>query len=328
MTVRLVASLREWLEADAADPWVVRTSGSTGEPKDVLLSRDALLASAHATHERLGGPGRWVLAVPTSGVAGLQVVLRSLVAGDSPVPLGDGGWEAAVAEPGVRYASVVPTQLHRLAESGRLAVLAALDAVLVGGAAVPADLLEAARAAGVRVVRTYGMSETCGGCVYDGVPLDGVRLRIDDGQIMIAGPVLFDGYAGHPRTEEWFATADRGEIGDDGRLRVLGRIDDVVVSGGVNVPLPAVTEALRGVEAVRDVEVLGVPDAEWGTRVVAFVVPTDAVCLDALRVDELRDAVEAAGRPRAWGPRQVVLLDELPLLPGGKVDRVRLRGQA
>jgi O-succinylbenzoic acid--CoA ligase len=148
--------------------------------------------------------------------------------------------------------------------------------------------------------------------------------------VLIGGTVLFDGYADAAATDRvmrdgWFATADLGEM-VDGRLRVTGRSDDVAISGGVNVPLPAVTRTLRGLEGVRDAIALGLPDDEWGARVVAFVVPSDAVCLDGLRLDQLRDAVEAAGLPRTWAPRDVVLLDELPLLPGGKIDRVRLRG--
>jgi O-succinylbenzoic acid--CoA ligase len=239
--------------------------------------------------------------------------------------------DAVAAIPGERrYASLVPTQVHRLVESGSAGVLAELDALLIGGAAVPPGLLAALE--GVPVVRTYGMSETSGGCVYDGVPLEGVRLRVDDaGQVLIAGPVLFDGYADPVATagvlrDGWFATADLGEIGADGRLAVTGRSDDVVISGGVNIALPAVTRALRELEAVRDAVALGVDDPEWGSRVVACVVPADAVCLDGLRLDELRDAVEDSGLPRTWAPREVVLLDTLPLLPGGKIDRQALRG--
>ena len=173
------------------------------------------------------------------------------------------------------------------------------------------------------------MTETCSGCVYDGIPLDGVRMRIDDnGQVLLAGPMLFDGYVDDPREGEWFATADRGELDDEGRLWILGRVDDVVISGGVNVPLPAVERALRLVEGVGDVAVVGVDDAEWGRRVVAAVVPADALCLDGLRLDLLRDAVTEGGLPRAWAPRQLVLVDELPLVPGGKIDRARLRALA
>lgn len=318
---------------DGGDPLVVRTSGSTGEPKDVVLSHAAMLASAHATLDRIGGPGGWLLAMPVTAVGGLQVLVRSALAGLEPVFAAEHPSlaEAVAAVPGERrYASMVPTQVHRLVASGSVDVLTGLDALLVGGAAMPADLVAALD--GVRLVRTYGMSETSGGCVYDGVPLDGVRLRIDDrGQVMIAGPVLFDGYADPEATAKvlrdgWFATNDLGEIGPDGRLSVTGRADDVVISGGVNVALPAVTRALRGIDGVRDAIALGVDDPEWGSRVVAYVVPDDAVCLDGLRLDEVRDAVAESGLPRTWAPREVVLLDALPLLPGGKIDRQALRG--
>jgi len=175
------------------------------------------------------------------------------------------------------------------------------------------------------------MSETCGGCVYDGVPLDGVRMRIgDDHQVHLAGPVLFDGY-GDPDdptnvlVDGWFATADLGEIDADGRLRITGRSDDVITSGGVNIALPTVTEALRSHQGVGDAVAVGVPDDEWGSRVVAYLVPADAVCLDGLRLDDVRDAVEASGLPRTWAPREVVLVDAIPLLPSGKVDRRALQ---
>ncbi|MCW2771019.1 MAG: AMP-dependent synthetase [Aeromicrobium sp.] len=318
---------------DGGDPIVVRTSGSTGEPKDVILSHAAMTASARASLDRLGGPGGWLLSMPVTAVGGLQVLVRSALAGLEPVFVAEHPSlaDAIAAIPGERrYASLVPTQVHRLVESGSAGVLAELDALLIGGAAVPPGLLAALE--GVPVVRTYGMSETSGGCVYDGVPLEGVRLRVDDaGQVLIAGPVLFDGYADPVATagvlrDGWFATADLGEIGADGRLAVTGRSDDVVISGGVNIALPAVTRALRELEAVRDAVALGVDDPEWGSRVVACVVPADAVCLDGLRLDELRDAVEESGLPRTWAPREVVLLDTLPLLPGGKIDRQALRG--
>ena len=328
----VLALLEPWLR-DGRDPIVIRTSGSTGEPKDVILSHTAVTASATAALDRLGGPGQWLLALPATAVGGLQVLVRSVLSGTDPVLLAEhadlsGAVAAMTGER--RYASLVPTQLFRLAEEGRLADLAALDAVLLGGAAMPPDLLDQARSAGVRVVRTYGMSETCGGCVYDGLPLDGVRIRVDDeGQVLLGGPVLFDGYADVDSTaavlrDGWFSTSDLGELDTDGRLRVLGRRDDVVISGGINISLPAVTEALRRHEGVRDVAAVGVPDDEWGTRVVAYLVPDDAVCLDGLRLDEVRDTVEAAGLPRTWAPREIVLLDTLPLLAGGKVDRQAL----
>ncbi|WP_229054756.1 AMP-binding protein [Aeromicrobium sp. Leaf350] len=312
----LVPLLREWIEGD--DPLWIRTSGSTGQPKDVVLPPRAVRASATATHARLGGPGQWLLAVPPTGVAGLQVVVRSLLTGIEPVT----SLDAYTADR--RYASLVPTQLHRVLEAGEAAPWAELDAVLVGGGPVRPSLVQRAREAGIHVVRTYGMSETCGGCVYDGFPLDGVRLRIDEGQVMVAGDVLFDGYVGAPRTEEWFATNDLGEI-VAGELRILGRVDDVVLSGGVNVPLPAVTGALQDAAGVADALAIGVDDEEWGQRVVALVVPADVVCLEGLSAERLRDAVEDAGHPRAWGPRDVRLVDAIPMLPNGKPDRLAAR---
>src|SRR5690606_19111066 len=218
----------------------------------------------------LGGPAQWLSALPPTGVGGLQVLVRSIVAGTEPVVLADHpDLESAVAamSGARRYASLVPTQLFRLVEAGRAEVLAGFDAVLLGGAAAPRTVLERAAEAGVRVVRTYGMTETCGGCVYDGVPLDGVRLRIeDDGRVAISGPVLAEGMG------EWLLTNDLGRLDADGRLSVLGRADHVAVSGGVNVPLAAVESTLRDEPGVLDVVVVAQPDPEWGQRVVAYVI--------------------------------------------------------
>lgn len=312
-----------WIR-DGDEPLRIRTSGSSGTPKDVLLSRSAIVASAEASLDRLGGPGQWLLDLPVTGVAGVQVLVRSLLAGTSPVSVGDHASleDARGALSAARtYASLVPTQLYRLAAADRLGVLSGFDAVLLGGAALDPDLLATARAQGVNVVRTYGMTETCGGCVYDGVPLAGVEIRLDEeGQIWLAGPVLFDGYADAPRQGDWYATSDRGRLLDDGSLQVLGRMDEMVVSGGVNVPLPAVEVAVRRLAWVDDVAVVGVDDPEWGTRVVAAVVAAEPV--DLVR---LRDELERGGLARMWAPRQVVTLAELPLLPGGKVDREQLR---
>jgi len=323
------ALVRAWV-LDGGEPLVVRTSGSTGEPKDVILSHAAVTASARASLERLGGPGGWLLAMPVTAVGGLQVLVRSALAGLDPVVVDEhDGLAAAIdAIPGDRrYASLVPTQVHRLVKAGQVDALRSLDALLIGGAAVPPELLDALD--GVRVVRTYGMSETSGGCVYDGVPLDGVRLRVDNaGQVHVGGTVLFDGYADADATarvlaDGWFATADLGTIDASGRLHVTGRSDDVVISGGVNIGLPAVTRALRALDGVRDAIALGMPDDEWGARVVAFVVPDTGADVPPLPV--VRDGVEASGLPRTWAPREIVPIDVLPLLPGGKVDRVALR---
>ena len=325
----MLAALRGWLDEDDPEPLVVRTSGSTGEAKDVILSRDAMLASAHAALDRLGGPGQWLLALPAHYVAGLQVLLRSLVAGTDPVLLDEHpGLEETVAVMSHRrrYVSLVPTQLQRLLDRNGTA-LHAFDAVLVGGSAADRGLLEEARRTGVRVVTTYGMSETCGGCVYDGRPLDGVDVSLDaEGRIHLRGAVLFDGYVGRPElTRETLVdgalrTQDLGAFDGAGRLTVTGRVDDVVVSGGVNVGLGAVEHRVREHPQVKDAGVVGVDDPEWGTRVVAFVVTDESPGLEALR-----DFV-AARLPRTWAPRELVVVPALPLLDSGKVDRQRLRG--
>ena len=316
----ILGLLKEWDDADDPEPIVIATSGSTGEPKRVVLSRDAMRASARATEERLGGPGRWVLNLPPSYVAGVQVLYRSVVAGTEPI------LEADVApSAGRTYISLVPTQLYRaLGEASDIEHLTRFDAVLVGGGPLSPKVRAAAEGQGIRVVQTYGMSETCGGCVYDGTALAGVEVRIGaDDEVLLRGPMLFDGYEGDPeRTarvmrDGWFHTSDVGEIEPDGRLRVTGRLDDVIISGGVKVPGATVAAQVEAHPLVSEAEVLGVLDDEWGQRVVAFVVGD-------VDLDALRDHVVSAF-PRSWAPRQVVCLAELPVLHNGKTDRRRLR---
>src|SRR3954464_12335183 len=232
---------------------VVVTSGSTGGGRAALLSAAAVRGSAAATLERLGGPGHWLLALPVSAIAGLQVLCRSVLAGSPPtVRAREEPLSAAVARmpAGRRYTALVPTQLRRFlaAEAG---ALRAFDAVLVGGAATDAALLRRARQEDVRVVTTYGMTETAGGCVYDGHPLDGVQVRVRNSEVELAGPTLALGYRLDPAATGaafaagWFATRDAGSLDADGRLTVHGRLDDVLVTGGVNVAPQAVGAALR-----------------------------------------------------------------------------------
>ncbi|MCU1693446.1 MAG: AMP-dependent synthetase and ligase [Frankiales bacterium] len=292
---------------------VVPTSGSTGAPKGVLLTAAALLASAAAALERLGGPGRWLLAVPPTRVGGLQVLVRSLVAGLDPVVLPPGPFTASSLDGvvGCRYASLVPTQLGRLPDGA----LDGFDAVLLGGAAAPAPLL----ARFPPVVTTYGMSETSGGCVYDGVPLPGVEVEAG-ARVRLRGPVLAKGYRdGAPLVDPdgWFTTGDVGTL-VDGRLVVHGRADDVINTGGQKVAPAAVEEVLLAHPGVREVAVVGVPDPEWGQRVVAHVVGT-------LSLADARDWV-GERLDRAHAPRELVQHASLPLLTGGKVDRRALQG--
>ena len=420
---------------------VLRTSGSTtGTGKLVGVSMDALVASARATHKRLGGPGIWVLALPAYHAAGVQVLVRAAVAGthvfnaykeggfdpqhlaqvidaacaaagDAVPSCGDdaasscgadaassragGAGEAALAADDSGracpvYTSLVPTQLRRALDDEQLrGALARIDAVLIGGAAADAQLLEQAKAAGIRVVTTYGMSETCGGCVYDGQPLPGVSMDVDQatGAIWLSGPMLATGYLGdeertrrcfvsrpqahcgggtigagetasaaesseagaagagteagatRPGAEtgpgagsdagageparRWFITSDRGHI-VDGRLQVLGRLDDVIISGGIKVE-PGPIEALLALNPlVSECAVVGLPDLQWGQVVTAVVVPASMPGLG--RVDE--GAILAQIRvyleqklSGAQCPKQVLLADALPYKGIGKVDR-------
>jgi O-succinylbenzoic acid--CoA ligase len=303
---------------------VVVTSGSTGGGRGVLLSADALRASGTATADRLGGAGAWLLALPVSAIAGLQVLCRSLLAGTTPTVLGRGeSLAAAVARmpAGRRYAALVPTQLRRHLET-EPAALRALDAVLVGGAATDPGLLARAREAGVAVVTTYGMTETAGGCVYDGVPLDGVSVRGGDDGISLSGPVLALGYRGQPEAtaeafaDGWFRTRDAGTLAG-GVLTVHGRLDDVVVTGGVNVVPQAVEGVLREHPAVADAVVFGRPDDEWGQRVVAAVVPAPGADPE---LSVLRPWVtERLGAAAA--PRELHRIPAVPVLHTGKPDR-------
>ena len=388
---------------------VLRTSGSTtGTGKLVGVSMDALVASARATHKRLGGAGIWVLALPAYHAAGVQVLVRAAVAGthvfnaykeggfdpqhlaqviDAASSRAGGAGEAARAADAAGracpvYTSLVPTQLRRALDDEQLrGALARLDAVLIGGAAADAQLLEQAKAAGIKVVTTYGMSETCGGCVYDGQPLPGVSMDVDQatGAIWLSGPMLATGYLGdeertrrcfvsRPQAGEgtsgvggtasaaesteagatrpgaeagaggpgagsdagtgeparrWFITSDRGHI-VDGRLQVLGRLDDVIISGGIKVE-PGPIEALLALNPlVSECAVVGLPDLQWGQVVTAVVVPASMPGLG--RVDE--GAILAQIRvyleqklSGAQCPKQVLLADALPYKGIGKVDR-------
>src|SRR2546429_212532 len=255
---------------------VIGTSGSTGPPKGVELSAAALRHSARASLKRVGArPGeRWLCCLPVTHVAGLAGPGPSLVSGTEP-RLAQRADAETVAASGCAHVSLVPTQLQRLLQEAGTP-LAGLSSVLLGGAAAPAGLLDAAREAGVPVVTTYGMTETCGGCVYDGIPLDGVRAEVrDDGRIWISGPVLFSGYLRGPRApaDGWFRTGDLGALDAGGRLRVRGRADDVINTGGHKVVPGEVAAALQTCPGVRDAAVVGQPDPEWGERVVAAGVP-------------------------------------------------------
>jgi len=330
---------------------VVTTSGSTGVPKSVVLSRDALTASALATADRIGD-GAWLLALPASYVAGLQVLVRSLVADREPAILSGAFTPQAFTAAALTmassvggervptYTSLVPAQLSTLLDAAdhdahALAALRSFERILVGGQALPAATLERAEAAGVRIARTYGSTETSGGCVYDGVPLRGVQVRIAGGEVQISGPTLAEGYLGDPaRTDavflceadgrRWYRTGDAG-LFEDGVLRIRGRIDNVIVSGGVNISLDRVERIVRSVPGLHTAVVVGIPDERWGEASVIVASRGEALRRsEAVQLDEARAAVQAEIGPHAR-PKRLVLVDELATLPSGKPDREAIR---
>ncbi|GAA1124400.1 AMP-binding protein [Arthrobacter flavus] len=316
---------------------VLSTSGSTGIPKQTMLSVDALAASAMGTALALKAEGQWLLTLPVHYVAGFQVLVRSLYAGTRPwamdlsAPFSAEAFTAAAGEltDKVRFTSLVPTQLHRLLQDPRpetLQVLRRFNAILLGGAPASGTLRSEARKHGLNLVLTYGMSETCGGCVYDGVPLEGVDLLSEDGRLWISGPVLADGYLGQSELSadrfqfnsgrRWFKTDDAGSL-TDGVLSLTGRVDDVIVTGGLKVSAEAVASAIEGFPGVQEALVLGIESAEWGTEVAAVVV-------GHVNPDEVRQHAKAALGSHA-APRIILTLGSLPLLPNGKPDRLAVR---
>ncbi|GAA4478862.1 AMP-binding protein [Microbacterium panaciterrae] len=324
----------------------IATSGSTGVPKRVVLSGEALRASAEATARRIGS-GQWLLALSAGYVAGFQVLVRAHLAGTVPVVLEGRFTPAAFAQataklrgPGARYTSLVPAQLATLVDAADepeiRAALTRYEAILIGGQALPVPLRERAADLGVRIVRTYGSSETAGGCVYDGVPLDGVRVEPVDGELRIAGPTLADGYLGDAALTgrtfvtdaegvRWYRTGDTGEV-VDGVVRVTGRADNVIVSGGVNVSLDRVERAVRGVARLEDAVVVAIPDERWGqgSAIVARAHP-EAAEGDLLAAARERVAAEVGLAAR---PARILLVAELPTLASGKPDRRAIAGLA
>lgn len=334
---------------------VVRTSGSSGIPKAVALSAEALRESADATHETLGGPGQWLVALPAHLISGLQMLVRSAVTGIEPV------FAPADADPPAlldlveameherRYVSLVPVQLARLldlAERDRDAAdaLRRFDGVLVGGQAVSLELRRRAHALDVKLRRSYGMTETAGGCVYDGVEIGETRVRIRDGEVQLAGPTLALGYLGDETlTAErfvvdpgrdgtparWYRTGDSGEM-LGGMLTVTGRLDRVFVSGGVNVSLDEIERVAREFVGWESAVAVALPHPEWGARpsLVVEGAPTegtptgdggDTAAEPRVAFDEVRDAIRTR-LGAAAEPEWVTEMASLPRLSGGKPD--------
>jgi O-succinylbenzoic acid--CoA ligase len=305
---------------------VVHSSGTRGSPAFAQFDGDAIDAAVSSSALALGATGedRWLGCLPLAHVGGLLVLLRALLLG-APVTLHERfDPRAMLAEPDVAFTSVVPTMLARLLETG--SDLSAFRSILVGGAHLPAELRSRAEHAGGRVVETYGLTESCGGVVYDGVPFRGTEVRIGpDGEIQLRGPMLMRGY--RPGDAEpfapdgWLRTADAGELDAAGRLHVVGRTDDVVITGGEKVWPQAVEAALLRHPRVREVAAAGMPDPEWGERVTVWVVPSDAA--DPPTLEDLRAFVAERHSPYA-APRELLLVERLPRTASGKVRRADL----
>jgi o-succinylbenzoate---CoA ligase len=301
---------------------VVLTSGSTGDARAVLLSHAALQASTAASIAALGcDPGeRWALALPVRHVAGLQVLARSRALGTAPhlvAAPGDPHSIAAAADH-AEHIALVPTQLVRCLEAR--VRLSGFRTVLVGGGPLATSRLQEAREAGVRIVLSYGMTETCGGCVYDGRALDGVEVVIGgDRRIRLRGPMLATGYlgaapeeAGRFTADGWFITDDLGQLarspGGETLLDVIGRTDRVINSGGVKIAPEVVETVLLKAAGVTDALVLGITDDEWGEHVRAIIVPADPS--DPPGLDALRQAVTSE-LPPTHAPRALTLVDRI-----------------
>ncbi|WP_241156090.1 AMP-binding protein [Leucobacter chromiireducens] len=340
--------VRELLETPLLEgtALVVRTSGSSGIPKAVALSASALTASADATHERFGGPGQWLVALPTHLISGVQMLVRSARAGIDPVFF-DGAFDPAALLSAAdamtaerRYVSLVPVQLSRLldlaaADADAAETLRRFDAVLVGGQAISVAMRQRCHELGVALKRSYGMTETAGGCVYDGVEIGETRVRIRDGEVQLAGPTLALGYLGDPQltaarfvTEtgrdgvptRWYRTGDAGEL-LGGMLTVTGRLDRVLISGGVNVSLDEVERVVRELPGWAGAVALAAPHPEWGERVTLVV----ELGGDDERADfaAVREAVRATLGAAAV-PEWVTETEAIPRLAGGKPDLAAL----
>jgi len=310
---------------------VVHTSGTAGFPKLVEFERRAIEAAVEASSDALGASSRdrWLCCLPLAHVGGLLVVVRAVLLG-APVAVHRRFDAAAVATEPAEFVSVVHSVLRRLVDER--VDLGRFRAMLVGGAAFRDDLRDDAVRAGGRPIETYGLTETCGGIVYEGRPLAGTEVRIADGGIELRGPSLMRGYQLAPErtaaaftVDGWLRPGDGGEIDTNGVLRVFGRLDELINSGGEKVWPQEVETALASHPGVADVAVAGAPDAEWGERVVAFVVPADPARPPTL--PELRDHASAF-IARFKAPRELTLVESLPRTGSGKVRRAEMGARA
>ena len=290
------------------DALVIATSGSTGNPKGVLHTHDSILALLNMSQARLqtDSSTHWLLCLPVSHVAGFSVLARSIVFGNpiSILPKFDEGELKAAANDGATHVSLVPTALNRIDP-------AIFDTILLGGAAAPPDLP-------ANVITTYGMTETFGGIAYNAMPLDGVEVRVTDEHIAVRSPSLFRAYRetnSKQVSEAWYETGDNGTF-TNGVLQVFGRSDDMIITGGENVWPNAVEKIICTIPGVERVVVSGINDAQWGQRVVAWIVTRNA---DTPSLEDVRQHVKQQ-LPSFCAPSELRVVREIPTTSLGKVD--------
>jgi o-succinylbenzoate---CoA ligase len=305
---------------------VVPTSGSSGRPKGVELSHEALRWSAGAVNRQLGVDAeRWLVCLPLTHIAGIGILVRSAAAGSVPVIHEGFDLDAVAGEKEASLISLVPTTLQRLIDAG--ADLSRYRAVLVGGGPVPMPLIHRAHDLGIPAIRTYGMTETCGGCIYDGFPFEGVEVKVEEEQILLKGPMTMDRYRLQPELTEqvlqegWLRSSDRGAIDPSGKLEVFGRFDDVIVTGGEKVSATEVEGFLHQHPLVADAAVVGLDDPEWGQIVAALVVPISAKTPSA---EELLTFLGAL-IPSYARPKRIEIGESLPRTATGKILRGEVR---
>jgi O-succinylbenzoic acid--CoA ligase len=293
---------------------LVATSGSTGIPKEIGITSAALLASARASNKFLKATKgqTWSLLLPLTHIAGINVLVRSIELETEPIDLRN----HVGAYPDADFTAIVPTQLFSAlnGDTDLLSHLKSTKAVLVGGAALSEELHSQAIASGINIITTYGMTETCGGCIYDGEAFDGVSFELTENQrIKISGPVLAD-----VLTESgWYLTQDIGTI-IDGKLKVIGRTDDVIISGGENISLSAIESELNKKFPQLLVAAFSTSDSKWGQALHVAVQTQD----ENVKVQISQALVTAMGNHAK--PKSVILLDKLPEIGVGKVDRIFL----
>src|SRR5699024_4157614 len=325
----LKSSQRAGQEIDSDIALVVPTSGSTGTPKGAQLTAANLVSSADATYERLGGMGHWLLAMPAHHIAGLQVLIRSLVAGVEPLAIDvSAGFNVAdfaratreLKETGERtYTSLAPLQLAKAMDTQvGIEALQTYDAILVGGAATNPQLLDSAAKMDINITTTYGSSETAGGCVYDGVALPGAQVRVQDGRIYLGGPTIAQGYRNAPGHEAfaepgWFQTSDGGVL-ESGILTVTGRLDNIIDSGGLKLHPEVLETAMPKIAGLDEAFVAGIPHPRLGQAIVAAYTGWASMT-------DILEALEEAETPRWQLPKDLKRVPQMPVTGPGKIDR-------